>query len=719
MPKTLFFFLIFLFSFVVNASTKVEIYATSINLHNESVYAENGISVVYQDYILSAERAVYNKKSGKLELFENIQASIGKNYRLLGNYAVLNLLEKEKLFRPFYMLEKSSDIWMSASEGRAQDQNISIQSGIVSGCNQSNPLWKMEFTSSEYSADDMWLDLYNTTLYIYDIPVLYTPYFGYSLDTRRRTGLLMPVFGISDKEGFYYEQPIYIAEEDNWDLELKPQIRSKRGYGGYSVLRFKDSRYSTGSLQVGYFDEYEAYVNSQNLINKEHYGFNLKYSNSDVIKQWVDGSDEAQSGLYLDLNGMSDVDYINLKKNDNSDLETATQVLSQINLFYNKDTNYIAMYFRYYQDLTKENNDDTLQKLPTFHYHSYLDTLLENHLLYNLDAKSTNIERFVDKTAIRTEATLPIELRTSLLDEYIDLSYKANLYGQYMHFTSLEEALGTSEYKNGYFMRNYHTLRVSTDLTKAFDSFTHVLSFGARYTLGGTQSRNGYYEDYGDFCSLNENVNAPECEFYNIENIDEALQLEFTQYAYDKKAKEIFYQRVAQNITYLEGRNIYGELENELEYEMINGLRLYNNMFYNFDKKSFSKIFNKLTLQKYKFTFDIGHLYKDTFLDSSTEYNPYTSYLTSSARYTYNDHYSYKIRYDYDIEEKTKKSSEIGFLYTKRCWKFGLRYVENNRPQPTQNGAPSILDKYVYFTIVLTPIMKYKEGASDFSLMVP
>ena len=53
----------------------------------------------------------------------------------------------------------------------------------------------------------MWFNMYNARLYIYDIPVFYTPYFGYSLDTTRQTGLLMPSVGISSDEGFYYEQP--------------------------------------------------------------------------------------------------------------------------------------------------------------------------------------------------------------------------------------------------------------------------------------------------------------------------------------------------------------------------------------------------------------------------------------------------------------------------------------------------------------------------------
>jgi LPS-assembly protein len=57
------------------------------------------------------------------------------------------------------------------------------------------------------------------------------------------------------------------------------------------------------------------------------------------------------------------------------------------------------------------------------------------------------------------------------------------------------------------------------------------------------------------------------------------------------------------------------------------------------------------------------------------------------------------------VENSIKKYSEVGFLYSKRCWDFGLRYVENNRPVLRQNSiTDSTFDKYIYFTIILKPI---------------
>ena len=147
-----------------------------------------------------------------------------------------------------------------------------------------------------------------------------------------------------------------------------------------------------------------------------------------------------------------------------------------------------------------------------------------------------------------------------------------------------------------------------------------------------------------------------------------------------------------------------------MDYQIVSGIKLYNNMFYNHDQSKFSKIYNQLTLSSGGFRVSFSHLYKDTFLKQTPTYTPYTSYITSSASYTYNKHYSYNATYNYDVENSLKKSFGIGFMYKKRCWNFGLQYLENNRPVLTNSGSTSVYDRYLYFTIMLKPLMNSSSG---------
>ncbi len=714
--------LLFLFFLTLSlqAQDKVEIYASTMQTQNNIVTANDGVTVIYKDYFLTAKKAKYDRTSGELELFDNVTVNNKGKSKVIGSYARLNLEKKEKFFKPFYMLDLSSKVWMSADDGQMTNQDLDIKSGVVSGCNPLDPLWIMEFSSSDYNADSKWLNLYNMRLYIEDIPIFYTPYFGYSLDTTRRTGLLKPSFGLSSTEGFFYEQPIYIAEQNWWDLEIDPQMRTTRGNGLYSTFRFTDSAVSQGSLKVGYFKEKNDYYLANNLVNDTHFGFNFNYNNRDVLNQWLHTDLEGQSGIYVDLVNMNDVDYINLQSNQSINQSTATQLLSRINLFYNTNDYYLGAYFKQYKDLTLENNDNTLQKLPTLQYHSYLDTFFEDHLFYSLDVKSNNIQRKINKKVVQTDINLPVTLQTNLFDEFLNLSYTANLYMQDSKFSGHEyDPSLQTQYNNGDTIKNYHTLSASSQLTKAYKDLTHVIDFSLTYTQNSFESKNGFYTDYKDFCSDPVNVNTPECEFYNVTDVQNATQLSFIQYLYDTNGTQILYHKLSQNILANSSQDKYGDLENELEYRISKSFSYYNDLFYNFNHGLFSKTINQIRYTGSPINLALSHLYKDSFIAATPSTPRYTSYLTSNITYNYSKHYVYNATYNYDIESQTKKQFQFGFLYKKRCWEFGIQYAENNKPILTNNGAKSVYDKYIYFTVVFKPFMQANTNSSALSYKLP
>jgi LPS-assembly protein len=703
-------------------SEKVEVYANTMDSHGSIVEANGEVIVVYKDYFLSANRARYDRTTGELELFDNVRANNAGIYKLLGSYAKLNIAKKERTFRPFYMLDNESRVWLSGDEGCAFDKDIEIESGVMSGCDPKDPLWKMEFSSSEYNTDTKWLSLYNARIYIYDIPVLYTPYIGYSLDTTRRTGLLVPTFGISSKEGFYYEQALYIAEQNWWDLELRPQIRTNRGEGLYGDFRFVDSAVSRGFFQAGVFKEKREYLEEYiypNLLeeakvpNDKHYGFHFEYDNQDVLNQLFGTSLLAQSGLYIDINNMNDVDYLNLATSNALKNVTATQVLSRINLFYNTPKNYIGTYFKHYKDLTLESNENTLQKLPTLHYHHYLDTFFDDHLFYNINIQSNHIYREVNKKVIQTNINMPITIQTSAFDEYMNLSYTSENFAQHSRFSG-DETRVEATYENGFYASSTNKLRVSSMLTKPYEESVHVVDFGLTYMKKGEEHRDGYYEEHQGYCENVRNKNKPECEFYSISEAKEILQLDFGQFFYDENGKQKIYHRLAQTIS-LEENKEKSDLENELEFQINKYLSYYNNMFYNYEMKKISKALNKVDVIFGGLNLSISHLYRDTLKLNTLN----TSYLTSTLRYTYSDNYSYKASLNYDIQSKQKKSLEIGFMYKKRCWDFGLSFVENVRPLSINVDMNKGPERFLMLSIVLKPLMKSGGTSSDFALRLP
>lgn len=684
---------------------QLEVYAYKVDTNTTHIAASGDVMVLYKDQYLSANRILYDRNSTVLELFGNIMVLKADSYHGIGEYAKLNLTKQERELKPFYLIEKSRQVWMSTAEACEAENSIDLKKGMVSGCDPTDPLWRIYFSSSDYDTKTKWMNIYNARLYFYDVPIFYLPYFGYSLDTRRRTGLLVPSFGLSSEEGFYYRQPIYITDSDRWDIELRPQFRTLRGSGLYGRLRFVDSPLSKGELRMGIFKEKESYAREYDLANNEHYGVELRYENHAILPEWFDVGKNGQSGLFSDITWMNDIDYLNLSNNDETKNATTNQLFSRINAFYNAEREYVGTYFKYFTDLSRKNSDGTIQTLPNVHYHHYLKPILGDHFLYSADLNINNFYRKAGVNAFQSDLNIPLTLRTSIFDDWLELNYRMQLYGRYISFSG-EEAKPDPyhRYETGYFAQNYHTAYAETSFVRAYENFSHLMNINASYTKGGFDTQDGYYADTEDVCNRSFISSNPLCDYYTIENIAEATRFRFSQFFFDGDGNQVLYHKLSQDIT-LGSNETLGELENELELALDNYFSLYNDTLYNYDRGRVTKFLNSLRYGRESIEWNLTYLYEDILRDTNPEYS---SYVTADIEYRQNRHYRYFATYAYDFHERVTKRLEAGFLYSKRCWDFGIRYVENNRPSLTNNLSSSVYDKYIYFTIRLKPV-----GGSD------
>lgn len=702
-------FLLFCLVVYAEADKKVEVFSASIDTNGSYLKASSDVVVLYDGLYVSAESATFDRDSGILELVGNVMALKGAEYYAMGDYLMLNTQENIRQFRPFFFQEHKDKLWISAQSAKSKEQEYELHSGIVSSCNPQDPDWTVRFSSGYYDNEDQWMQLYNARLYAGEIPVFYFPYFAYPTDNTRRSGLLRPTFGLSNDEGFMYQQPIYIAPDAQWDLELLPQIRTKRGKGMYTTLRFVDSPRSTGSLVLGGFKEDASYIEAFNLKNEKHYGVEFDYTHREFLKTWFDSNIQGDSGIFADITYLNDVEYLNLKENDSLDYSTDSQVTSKANLFLNQSENYFGMYSKYFIDLNKESNAGTIQNLPELNYHHYLNTLFDDHFLYSIDYRGSNFYREDGKNATQHEINAPLDLQFSLLDEYLTLTLSENLYTSAISFYGSNDNVASQGYDKGVYARDYQRIELNTNLVKAFDTLTHSVSLSAAYVHPGAQKKTGFYEDYQEEFDNNTENNVPcvsgPCEYDTINEVLEEASLEFTQFVFTPEGKEKLYHRLRQPLVYEDGYDKYGELENELRYIITDNLNYYNNTFYNHQRNVISKTLNTLGYNNSIFKFSTSYLYEDKLVNTQ---RVRSRYITANAGYTYSARWQYFAGYAYDIENSETKNRNLGFLFNKRCWSVQLKYVENIRPTLTTiNGiteTSSISDKVLYLTLNLRPL---------------
>jgi len=702
MRKILFLIPIFVLSLSADMQD-VQLLADDVKQDKGIVTANKNVVVYSQDYLLTADCAVYDQNNSVIELFGNVNMMKGKSEVSRSNYAKLNLKNNNSTFESLFMMNKDMEVWMRSDESSSDSEYYRVKKAMVSSCNVQDPDWSITSSTAMLNKESKFLHLFNPVFYIANVPVFYLPYFGFSTDTTRRTGLLPPDLGYSKSEGFYYRQPVYFAPYNEWDFELDPQIRTSRGAGIYGSFRFTESPDSRGQISFGTFSDKQRYrdkqtsktSNSAELKNKTHKGIELKYERDKLVKYLSEA--DLQEGLWIDATKLNDIDYLNLKGRDD---DYDSLVTSKFNYFIANDDHYFGAYAKYYIDTekigSKNENKDTLQELPSLQYHKFTNDLFLPNILYSLDLQSHRYDRKIGVKATQYEFTLPASVHVPLFDDSLTFSFYEYLYASRINYENKINAFDDKrEDKHANFVNNYHRFTLHTDLAKAYESFYHTLNFGAEYLLPGYRKGNLDDEFIYDK-DLNEYEN-----FLAQGQSKEEVSGYLTQYFFNASGRKIIKHTISQG--YYTKDDTYSNLKNAIYLYPFENLTFYNKLEYSHESKELKKIQSGLSYTNDLFWLNMLHTMKknDSKIKNSGTQD---SYFTSSTGIKLPHQYSLIGGWQYDIERSYTKSWRVGLLHQRKCWNYGVIYQQDVEPTTTTNGSASTRKNGIYFTINFYPM---------------
>jgi LPS-assembly protein len=662
----------------------VEVLAENVSKEGTLVHAVGNVVLYSPKYLITADEAYYDQESSDLELFGNITMLEGVNYASRSGHTKINLNTDKGVSDPLFFFDESSNVWIKCENAILNPETYITQKSIVSSCNTQDPDWKIVFTTGEFDKENKWLHLYNPVFYANDIPVLYLPYFSFTTDKTRRTGLLKPEFGMSSTEGFYYMQPIYYAPDVDYDVELRPQIRTSRGEGMYGTYRFVDSKYSHGEITTGYFKEQTSYAEDENLKNSSHYGLRVMYDRSQLLSTKYDNLED---GLWLDLNYLNDIDYFNTMRNET--LSYDRLVTSRLNYYIKQDQDYFGLYAKYYIDTSKLSNDTTLQELPTLHYHHFTSPLLFDNVLYSLDYKANNYTRQEGVTAFQNQVDAPFTLYFSLLQDYLHVSVSENIYASHIAYGNDD-----TEDNEGKYWRNYHKFSLYTELAKPYDNFYHTMYIGLDHIIPSTENENGYIADFIALNTLAKSTSLTLKEFFYNSDGEKKISHKLVQFYYD----DYDYK--------------YGDLENDLKYHYTDQISFGHNLSYS---NEFSKISRNQVSINYAdelYSTSLRYTYQDSVYKENTIYkitestttDKDYSYVTLYADTKYFTHYNVFASVNYDVQTDEFRSWAFGFKKTLKCWDYSIQYRDTTTPKLTSSSIDSVNRQGIMFQFNIYPM---------------
>ena len=163
-----------------------------------------------------------------------------------------------------------------AGNGHADAIELRGQEGTLTGasystCPPAQRQWEFRASRIDVDQEEGVGTARNATLRVGGVPVLWLPWVRFPTDDRRRTGLLSPTIGHDDRNGFEYEQPIYLNLAPNYDATLSPRWLSDRGLMLGAQFRYLGPRDARGELEGTWLPDDDLTGRDRGLLRWRHY----------------------------------------------------------------------------------------------------------------------------------------------------------------------------------------------------------------------------------------------------------------------------------------------------------------------------------------------------------------------------------------------------------------------------------------------------------------
>ena len=329
-----------------------------------------------------------------------------------------------------------------------------IQDGAITTCDGDNPDWQITGKDIEVTIEGYGFAKH-TILWAKKVPTLYSPFLAFPVKTKRQTGLLAPRFGTSDRLGFEYDQPLFLALSRDTDATISADYMSDRGLKIGTQYRYVLTPKSKGTLYFDYLDDDKIddgtdatqqyrFDSTPQRTNTDRYWFRMK---ADQELPW-------DFTAKLDIDWVSDADYLqefkdgitgyNATKDEFSeffgrDLDSYDDTTRKNSLMLNKSWDHYALGIQaiWYDNVNARKDDSlsdtTLQTLPEISFDAARQQIGESSFYYTLES---DVTAFYRKDTTNTD---PAKVSGQRLDIYPKL-YRPTRIGKSFY---LNPYLGT------------------------------------------------------------------------------------------------------------------------------------------------------------------------------------------------------------------------------------------------------------------------------------
>lgn len=319
----------------------------------------------------------WNQQSGEVEAEGEVELS-SPDETMTGNKLFYDLEQGTGRVEEGHVFLRESNLHVrgKAIEKRGE-LDYRVTEGTFTTCDGDVPSWK-------FGADQLDVTLggfaraKNAVFYLTDIPSLYVPYMIYPVDNERKSGLLTPTFGSSERRGIQYSGAYYQVLGRNQDATFYFDYLSEMGFGKGLEYRYAFGKQNAGEARVYHID-----VNRVDGVSVGEERYALEWQH--------DGSLPGGVRMVVDAEYVDDEDYFQ-DFGEVAEVYNKDKAQSVFSLSKNWGKANLVGQFKYTKDLEID-DPTTLQLLPRIDFDITRQRLGRTPFYYAFESEYTNFWR--------------------------------------------------------------------------------------------------------------------------------------------------------------------------------------------------------------------------------------------------------------------------------------------------------------------------------------
>jgi len=267
-------------------------------LRDQVANFSGGVTLIDKSQTIKADKLAFDRLLMKF----NAQGNI--HYQNQSIDILASELNASKTDKESTMLDAAYQLYGNPGHGSADKLRLSSKEGLslvdstFTTCAGDEPDWQIKASEITISADGSVGEAYHAQIRLFDIPVLYLPYFTFPVSKQRKSGFLYPKIGSSSNSGLEIETPYYWNIAPNMDATITPRYMSKRGTQLKTEFRYL-SGLQNGSINLEYLNkdnEIQSNNDARYLARFQHVG-----TISDNFRAYIDYTTISDDNYLVDI----------------------------------------------------------------------------------------------------------------------------------------------------------------------------------------------------------------------------------------------------------------------------------------------------------------------------------------------------------------------------------------------------------------------------------